>query len=78
MISEQEKRTIHACASRYGVRRILLFGSAISADGDYADIDIAVDGIAPKLFFKFYGELLRSLDKPIDIVDLGDHTPFTE
>lgn len=78
MISSEEKRTIKSCAARYGVRRILLFGSALESDSGYADIDIAVDGLAPHLFFKFYGELIRGLDKPVDVVDLEDRTPFTE
>ena len=34
------------------------------------DIDLAVRGIKTGLFFKFYGELFKSLDKPVDLIDL--------
>ncbi len=78
MISDIEKQMITDCANRYGVRRILLFGSALKRDTGYGDIDLAVDGLDPKLFFKFYGELIRKLNKSIDLIDLGEHTPFTE
>jgi hypothetical protein len=32
--------------------------------------------IHPALFFKFYGELLRHLSKPVDLVDLSHKTLF--
>jgi hypothetical protein len=40
------------------------------------DIDLAVEGIRPNVFFKFYGELLRSLSKPVDLVDLSRKSLF--
>ena len=56
-------------ADKYNVSSIVLFGtSAISTA--YNDIDIGVTGLAPNLFFKFYGELMRYLSKPVDLVDL--------
>ena len=35
------------------------------------DIDIAVKGIKPELFFKFYAYLYKHLSKPVDLVDLS-------
>jgi len=40
------------------------------------DIDIAVEGISPKEFFKYYGDLLLHLSKPIDIIDLDGSSKF--
>jgi hypothetical protein len=39
------------------------------------DIDLGVKGIAPELF-KFYGELLRQLPRPVDLVDLSVRSMF--
>jgi len=78
VITDAEKETIAECARKYGARAVLLFGSALHCDRDYADIDLAVDGVDPGLFFKFYGELLRHLTKPVDLVDLSERSSFTE
>ena len=32
----------------------------------------------PNLFFKFYGELLRSLSKSIDVIDLSEDSLFAQ
>lgn len=77
MISEKDKSTIASIASRFKARRILLFGSNVSSvDRESRDIDLAVEGVPPKDFFKFYGELLFSLNKPVDLVDLSIDNKF--
>jgi predicted nucleotidyltransferase len=79
MISRQDREAITELAVRYDVRRILLFGS--SADPvarDPQDIDLAVEGIRPDQYFKFYGDLLVSLSKPVDLVDLSQKGLFNE
>lgn len=78
MITNNEKDVIARCAKKYKVTSILLFGSSTRNDGEYNDIDIGVKGLAPELFFKFYGELMRLIRKPIDVVDLSCKTLFTE
>ena len=78
MITDDEKETISECARKYGARAVLLFGSASRDDKDYTDIDLAVEGIDACVFFRFYGELIRRLTKPVDLVDLSDRSPFTE
>ncbi len=42
------------------------------------DIDLAVDGIPDKLFFKFYSELIFNLSKPVDLVDLNKKSKFLD
>jgi len=54
---------------------IFLFGSS-AANKKANDIDLAVKGIKPELFFNFYGELCRYLEKPVDLVDLSGKTLF--
>ncbi|HCT85446.1 MAG TPA: hypothetical protein DF296_09625 [Candidatus Margulisbacteria bacterium] len=77
MITDDEKNIIINCAKKYNVKSILLFGSAAKKN-EYNDIDLAVEGIQPKLFFKFYGELFKHLDKPVDLIDLAFDDLFTE
>ena len=76
MIDEKDKRIIQDLSKKYRVKRVLLFGSSLDQNRISNDIDIAVEGIAPKEFFKYYGDLLLQLSKPIDIVDLAGSSKF--
>jgi len=78
MISERERGIIIQCAKKYKVPTIYLFGSSLDRDSGYNDIDLAVKGIKPEIFFKFYGELLRNLSKPVDLVDLSKRYLFNQ
>ena len=76
MINEREKGIITRCAKKYKVSSIYLFGSSLDIDSEPNDIDLAVEGIRPNFFFKFYGELLRCLSKTVDLVDLSRKSLF--
>lgn len=78
MITEKDKRTIQDIARKYQVSQVLLFGSSLSEEIEGRDIDIAIEGIADKDFFAFYGELLCALSKPVDVVDLSKSSKFIE
>lgn len=78
MITEKDKKTIHDIARKYHASRVLLFGSALSDTAESLDIDIAVEGIADKDFYAFYGELLCLLSKPVDVIELSKKTKFIE
>lgn len=77
MISTKDREAISQIAARYGVRRLLLFGSGAALDREARDIDLAVEGLPPEVFFRFYGELLFSVSRPVDLVDLSQDTRFT-
>ena len=78
MISKREKEIIIRCAEKYKVSSIYLFGSSLDRNSEYNDIDLGVKGIKPEVFFKFYGELLRSLSKPVALVDLSKKSLFNQ
>jgi predicted nucleotidyltransferase len=78
MITDADKKIIEQLARKYRAKRVMLFGSSLSASREYRDIDIAVEGIDGKDFYTFYGELLCSLSKPVDIIDLSQKTRFSE
>lgn len=77
MIPQREKEIIISCARKFGAASVLLFGSAAEKDTGYRDIDLGVEGVRPEDFFKFYGELLRHLPRPVDVVDLSEDTPIS-
>jgi predicted nucleotidyltransferase len=58
--------------SQYGVDRVYIFGS-LSRPGrfrDNSDIDIAVEQMAPTLFFALIGQLAEALERDVDLVEL--------
>lgn len=77
MISEKEKKIIQEYSAKYQVKRVVLFGSSLDPHKENNDIDIAVEGILPQNFFKYYGDLLLNLSKPIDVIDLSEKSKFT-
>ena len=78
MISEIDKIKIQEIGKKYDVKKILLFGSSCDPLKESNDIDLAVDGIPDSLFFKFYGDLIFSLSKPVDLVDLSKDSLFNK
>ena len=78
MISEKDKKVILELAKKYKVKRIILFGSGSKDKIKSRDIDLAVEGIPDRLFFKFYSELIFNLSQPVDLVDLNRKNKFTE
>jgi predicted nucleotidyltransferase len=77
MIAEKDKTAISRLARQYGVQKILLFGSSAYSQKEAKDIDLGVVGIEPKRFFEFYGDLIFSLSKPVDLIDLSKETRFS-
>lgn len=77
MMKDTDLAVIRKLAALYGVRRVLLFGSAADPVREGRDIDLAVEGVSPRRFFDLYADLLFSLSKPVDVVDLADDTLFT-
>ncbi len=62
-----------------GCKEIYLFGSLVHGDyTDRSDIDIAVTGIPKRDFFEIFGELVMSLDHPVDLINLEKRTRFVD
>ncbi len=77
MIKNEDKEIILNCAKKYDLNTVILFGSSIERE-DANDIDIGIKGIEPGHFFDFYGELLLSLSKRVDVVDLSKENSFNK
>lgn len=78
MITNDDKYRVIEIAKRYNISKLYLFGSNIDAEKNPNDIDLAVEGIEDSLFFKFYSELIFSLSKPIDLIDLKKKSLLNE
>ena len=76
MISELDKQAIVKISKKYKATRVLLFGSSLRKDVAAKDIDLGVEGVPDSSYFSFYGELMCSLSKPVDVVDLGSKSKF--
>ena len=78
MVSQHDIQAIKAISDKYHARRVVLFGSALESQREPKDIDLAVEGIAPADYYRYCGELMMSLSKPVDIVDLSVPCKFVD
>jgi len=69
---EKELVKIIEISKEFGVEKVFLFGSCLENVESASDIDIAVTGIKPKDFFKYYGKVSMVTDNEVDIIDLND------
>jgi predicted nucleotidyltransferase len=76
MLSPEASQFIRKCAEEFHVRTVWLFGSSLGDENEAHDIDLAVEGLDPDQFFKFYGLLFFGLPKPVDLVDLSENPPL--
>jgi predicted nucleotidyltransferase len=76
MISKEDTKTIRDISKKYHIKRVLLFGSGLDPKKESRDIDIAVEGINPRDFFDYYGDLVLKLSKPVDLIDLSETSKF--
>lgn len=80
-MSEELRRSIQQAAAvlrEFGAREVYLFGSCAGSPArPSSDVDMAVSGIPPRLFFRAMSKAGDVLDRPFDLIDLDDDTPFT-
>jgi predicted nucleotidyltransferase len=74
-LKKEEKETIIRIAREYGVKRVWLFGSAMS-DDEFNDIDLGVEGLPPGLYFNFCGKLDGEFEKMVDVVVMDGGNPL--
>ena len=73
MIPKKELDKAINIAKEFGIGRLYLFGSSLhESPTKVNDYDFAVADIAPANFFSFYGKLLMSLSKNVDLIDISD------
>lgn len=81
MTAELDK-SIHDAAAilkSFGATDVYLFGSvANGSSNEYSDLDFAVSGLPPKVFFKAMGSALNVLKREFDLVDLDEKSPLAD
>lgn len=61
-----------------GAREIYVFGSAAKGAGDAAaDLDLAVSGLPPSVFYRMGARVSDLIGRSVDLIDLDINTPFT-
>ena len=71
-ILETELKKIAGISKEFGAKKVILFGSCLGDIESARDIDIAVSGIEPREFFRYYGRVSMAVENEVDIVDLDD------
>ncbi|MBD3232125.1 MAG: hypothetical protein GF315_00210 [candidate division Zixibacteria bacterium] len=72
MTFDTELKKIIRISKEFGAKKVILFGSYFRDADSAHDIDIAVSGIDPKRFFKYYGKVSMVVGPEVDIIDLDD------
>jgi predicted nucleotidyltransferase len=79
-LSEELRQAIQRAAAALkaaGAREVYLFGSVAKGRlREGSDIDLAVAGLPPRVFFRAMGEACDALGGQIDLVDLDQDTAF--
>ena len=71
-----EKATVALKAA--GAREVYVFGSASKGKlRPGSDVDMAVSGLPPEVFFRAMAAAHDALGRPLDLVNLDDDNPFT-
>ncbi|MHC4518016.1 MAG: hypothetical protein ACYTAS_05460 [Planctomycetota bacterium] len=78
MITEEQREIILHYAREYQVDEVVLFGSSLDPAEAPHDVDLAVKGIDPARFFRFYADLVKHLSPPVDLVDLSRKSLFND
>ncbi len=82
MMSDEMKQLIERAAQALkaaGAREVYLFGSAARGQmREDSDIDLAVSGLPPELFYRAGAVAEDTLGRSLDLVDLDEVTPFTQ
>ncbi len=71
-ILDGELNKIAEISKEFDVEKVFLFGSCLENTELARDIDIAVEGIKPEDFFKYYGRISMAINDEVDLVDLND------
>ena len=80
MTDELRKRVAQAAKAlkAAGAREVYLFGSAATGSlREGSDIDLAITGLPPEVFFKAMGNAGDILRHPLDLIGLDEDNPLT-
>jgi hypothetical protein len=70
VLTNADKEIIIGCAKKCNVSSVYLVDSF---DGAL----LGIDGVDQRLFFRFYGDLMRKLQVPVDVYDMSVQTLYS-
>jgi len=78
-VEDIERRIEEVVASlkAAGAREVYLFGSAAAGRlHEQSDLDLAVSGLPPEMFFCALARAANLLRRPVDLIDLDEESAF--
>jgi predicted nucleotidyltransferase len=77
-----EREAISAAAKlliALGASEVFIFGSALTGRlRPDSDIDMAVSGLPPQVYFSAVSQASNLIGRPVDLVDLDDESPLVK
>lgn len=62
-----------------GCKEIFIFGSLVTGTyNEDSDIDFAIKGCLPENYFALLGQLLTTLSRPVDLINLDREDAFSQ
>ena len=68
MIPKQDLQKALKLAQKYRIGRLYLVGSALDDAAKANDYDFVAENVPAGAYFPFYGELMRSMPKSVDLI----------
>jgi predicted nucleotidyltransferase len=79
-MTPREKEAVAKAAQLFrdmGATQVFMFGSAVKGQlRPDSDIDMAVSGLPPRVYFSAVNQASDLLGRPVDLMDLDDDTPL--
>jgi predicted nucleotidyltransferase len=77
VLENDKVRTAANLLRSMGASDVFVFGSFVRNElRPESDIDIAVSGLPPKVYFSAVSKVSDVVGRPVDLVDLDDETPL--
>lgn len=76
-----DRATIQSCADvarAFGVKKLILFGSALESPETAHDVDVACEGLGGWELFRFGAKLTEVLGKRVDVVPVREDDRFSQ
>ncbi|MFH0919099.1 MAG: nucleotidyltransferase domain-containing protein [Fibrobacterota bacterium] len=76
MVSKEQINKCVEIAKKYGVRKLVLFGSAYENPEDARDIDLLADGVNSSSFFAMGADMEEETGIQVDLIPMEPETRF--
>ena len=76
---EQRIKSAADVLRAHGAVEVYVFGSAATGKlREHSDVDLAIVGLPPEIFFQAMADAADILGRPVDLVDLADGGPLVD